>query len=104
MRVLKTQAKIYNLKMSKYHQYYIKLHTAFILRLLSFPVNKVAFSNRKDPNDRHNSWGIYKNYCECGLSYIGQTKHAFGFRLREQENYIRNFVHELDKYIIAKHS
>lgn len=43
--------------------------------------SKIHFSNLLDPDNPPNSWSIYSISCKCGLSYIGQTKRAFKFRI-----------------------
>ena len=65
------------------------------------PVNKLCFSNLKDSRIPSNNWGIYKISCQCGLSYIGQTKRALRFRLNEHKNDVKN--QELNKSTIAVH-
>ena len=44
----------------------------------------------KDPIDTLNCWRIYSISCQCGLSYIGQTKHRLIFHLNEHKLNIRN--------------
>lgn len=66
------------------------------------PVNKLNFSNLKDPINPFSEWGIYKIPCECGLSYIGQTKRTLKVRLAEHERCVRNG--EIQRSAIAKHS
>ena len=62
----------------------------FNLKCIFSPVNKLKFSNLKDPIDSLNNWGIYNISCQCGLSYIGQTKRALRIRLKEHQNYVKN--------------
>ena len=50
--------------------------------------------------DTLNCWGIYSVSCQCGLSYIGQTKRRLIFRLNEHKLNIRN--QETNKSAIAK--
>ncbi|KFM83277.1 hypothetical protein X975_14191, partial [Stegodyphus mimosarum] len=61
------------------------------------PINKIHGSTLKDSVSDFNSWGIYSISCQCGLRswgiysiscqcglrYIGQTKRALKFRIKE---------------------
>ncbi|XP_054719035.1 uncharacterized protein LOC129228383, partial [Uloborus diversus] len=77
--------------------YYPKVshQVAKILKKFGFdtafsPVNKIKFTNLKDPIDCHSNWGIYSISCKCGLGYVGQTKRALKHRLKEHENYVKH--------------
>ena len=72
-----------------------KIHSIFA------PVNKLKFTCLKDPVPTLNNWGIYEISCQCGLSYIGQTKRALKFRLKEHQNYVKN--QDVNKSSIAQH-
>ncbi|XP_054709828.1 uncharacterized protein LOC129219457 [Uloborus diversus] len=88
--------------------YYPKVshQVAKILKKFGFdtafsPVNKIKFTNLKDPIDCHSNWGIYSISCKCGLGYVGQTKRALKHRLKEHENYVKH--KELARSSIAQH-
>nr|XP_042911598.1 uncharacterized protein LOC122272242 [Parasteatoda tepidariorum] len=72
----------------------ISLQVANILKKFDFNIifsliNKIKFSNLKQPIDSQNSWGIYQINCQCGLSYIGQTKRALKCHVKEHEAYVK---------------
>lgn len=73
----------------------------FNFKVVFSPINKLSFSILKDPINLHNSWGIYRIYCECGLSYIGQTRRSLKCRLKEHESYVKK--QEFNRSTIAKH-
>ena len=84
----------------------VSFQIAKILKSFNFstvfsPVNKMQFTNLKDPIISLNSWGIYQVSCQCGLSYIGQTKRALKQHLKEHEVYVKN--QDLARSWIAKH-
>lgn len=58
----------------------------FNIKTLFVPVNKINFSNLKDPIDIFISKGIYRISCQC---YIGETKRALKFCPKEHENYVK---------------
>ena len=64
------------------------------------PINKVSFQV-KDLIDALNSYGICNISCQCGLSYLGQTKHRFCFHLFDHKDNVRH--QEINKSAIAKH-
>ncbi|KFM57190.1 hypothetical protein X975_09311, partial [Stegodyphus mimosarum] len=104
----------------------ISYKIAWILHKFNFqvvfsPVNKIQSSALKDSISDFNSWRIYSisvisasvicvsvviysiSYlCQCGLSYIGQTKRALKFHIKEHESYVRKV--EINKSSIANHS
>lgn len=49
--------------------------------------NEVTFSKLKDRIELPNSWGMYSIYCQCGPSYIGQTKRGLELRIKEHKQY-----------------
>jgi hypothetical protein len=85
----------------KISQQIAKILKRFDFNVIFSPVKKVRFSNLKHPIDNLNCWGIYSISCQCGLSYIGQTKRALKFRLKEHENYVKN--QDLKRSSIAQH-
>jgi hypothetical protein len=73
----------------------------FNIRTVLIPPNSIQFSNLKDEIPLSLSWGIYQIPCQCGKSYIGQTRRALKFRINEHKNYVKN--QELTKSAIAQH-
>ncbi|MDI4567834.1 MAG: GIY-YIG nuclease family protein, partial [Mycoplasma sp.] len=73
----------------------------FNFRVVYSPINKIPSSILKDPIPDMNSWGIYRIPCQCGLIYIGQTKRALKFRVKEHEAYVRK--KETQKSSVAQH-
>lgn len=70
-----------NLKISK-------LFAKFGFHSIFKPVNKISFTNLKDLIPDFEYWGIYEIDCECGKAYIGQTRRALKFRIKEHEKYV----------------
>ncbi|XP_042900825.2 uncharacterized protein [Parasteatoda tepidariorum] len=73
----------------------------FDFNIIFSPINKIKFSNLKQPIDSQSSWGIYQINCQCGLSYIGQTKRALKCRVKEHEAYVKK--QEFKRSSIAQH-
>ena len=60
-------------------------------------------SSKNKPKLPSNSYpGVYKIDCECGKSYVGETKKRISSRLREHEKYTRE--KKWDQSAIAEHS
>ena len=78
-----------------------KILKSFDFKVVFSPTNKIHFSNLKSPIDCMSDWDVYEISCQCGLSYIGQTKRALRCRVKEHENYVKN--KELKRSCIAQH-
>ena len=79
-----------------------KILKKFNFKTVFVPINKLKFTNTKDKIPVLNNWGIYQIFCQCGLSYIGQTKRALKIRLNEHRNNVKK--QDIQRSSIAEHS
>ena len=79
-----------------------KILSRFNFRVIFRPTNKFCFPSLKDPVPHSNRCGIYHIPCQCGLGYIGQTRRALKFRVKEHMRHVSK--QEFEKSAIANHS
>ena len=59
-------------------------------------------THNKDSVNEYRKPGVYRNLCECGLVYIGETGRNLSLRLKEHKTNSEKV--ELEKSAVAKHS